>query len=91
MQKTKATYTNIYMHLMEEGPKLEEKIREKIKIKEAIKKTKKQEKDTQKIIDGIPEGVPKIGEIYSTTDKDARMAAESKREQKIHTETIIKK
>ena len=91
MQKTKATYTNVYMHLMEEGPKNEEKIREKVKTKEAIKETKKQEKNTKKIIDGIPEGVPKIGEVYSTIDKDERMAAESKREQKIHTETLIKK
>ena len=61
----------------------------KVKTKEAIKETKKQEKNTKKIIDGIPEGVPKIGEVYSTIDKDERMAAESKREQKIHTETQI--
>ena len=36
----------MYMHLMEEGPKLEEKIREKVKIKEAIKKLKRR-KTTQ--------------------------------------------
>ena len=38
----------MYMHLMEEAPKLEEKIMEKRKIEEANKKTKKQEKDTKK-------------------------------------------
>ena len=48
MQKTKATYTNVYMHLIEEGPKNTDTIKEKVKTKEAIKETKKQEKNTKK-------------------------------------------
>ena len=48
MQKTKATYTNVYMHLMEEGPKNEEKIREKVKTKEAIKETKNKDRTQKK-------------------------------------------
>ena len=42
MKKTKATYTNVYMHLMEEGPTNEEKIREEKKTKEAKKERKNQ-------------------------------------------------
>ena len=67
------------MHLMEEGPKNEEKVREAITTKEAKKEAKKNEKANKKIQDGIPEGVPKIGELYSTVDKD-------KRENKINTD-----
>ena len=79
------------MHLMEDGPINEEKIREETKTKEAKKETKKQEKINKKIIDGIPEGVPKIGEVYSTVEKEEKMAAESLREYKIHTDNQTKK
>ena len=36
-KQAQPTYTNVYMHLMEDGPKNEEKIREEIKTKEAKK------------------------------------------------------
>ena len=58
--------TNIYMHLMEEGPKNEEKERETLSIKEAQKEIKKTERANKKIKEGIPEGVPKIGELYNS-------------------------
>ena len=72
---------------MEDGPKNEGKVREAMTDKEAKKETKKQEKVNKKIRDGIPEGVPEIGEMYSTVEKEERMAAESKREQKIQRNT----
>ena len=45
IQKTKATYTNVYMHLMEDRPINEEKIREETKTKEAKKKQKNKKKN----------------------------------------------
>ena len=45
---------------------------------------KKSERANKKIKDGIPEEVPKIGEVYNTVDKDAKIAVETLREEKIH-------
>ena len=65
-------------------PKNEEKAREALSIKEAQKEIKKTERANKKIQEGIPDGVPKIGELYSTVDKDEKIAAENTRENKIH-------
>ena len=61
--KAQPTYTNMYMHLMDEAPKIEEKITEQKQIEEATKKQKKEEKDIKTIIDRIPEGVPNRGSL----------------------------
>ena len=65
---------------MEEGPINEEKERETLSIKEAQKEIKKTERANKKIKEGIPEGVPKIGGLYTTVDKDEKIAVENQRE-----------
>ena len=47
-EKNASNYTNIYMHLMEEGPKNEEKVRETVTTKEAKKEAKKNDKANKK-------------------------------------------
>ena len=76
---------------MDETPKIEEKLTEQRKIEEATKKQNKVKRDIKLITDKIPEGVPKIGEVYKKTDKDSRMATETKRTEKQHTENLTKK
>ena len=71
---------------MEEGPKNEETERETLSIKEAQKDMKKTERANKKIQEGIPEGVSKIEEIYTTVDKDEKIAAEKQQEERIHIE-----
>ena len=79
------------MHLMEDGPKNEEKERETLSVKEAQKEMKKTERANKKIKEGIPEGIPKIGELYTTIDKDAKIAVENLREERIHIDNQKKK
>ena len=83
-KQAQPTYQNIYMHLMDETPKIVEKLTEQKLIEEATKKQKKELKDIKIISDRIPVGVPKIGEVYKTTDKASRMETEKNRTEKQH-------
>ena len=76
---------------MEKGPKNEDTERETLSIKEAQKDMKKTERANKKRQEGIPEGVPKIGEIYTTVDKDEKIEAEKQQEERIHIENQKKK
>ena len=70
-KQAQPTYTNIYMHLMDETPKIEEKLTEQRKIEEATKKQKKEKRDIKTISDRIPVGVPKIYGIVTTAISQA--------------------
>ena len=90
-KEAQPTYKNMYMHLMDETPKIVEIITEQKIIEETTKKQKKELKHTKIVTDKIPVGVPKIGEVYQTTDKAKRMELENNRIEKQHLENTTKK